>query len=66
MSIGDVVGEIFLQVVIDLLVKGPGFLIVRIFKADADPDGAWSIAAGLAFWAVLGGSAYLVYRAVAL
>lgn len=65
MPVGEVVGHVLVEVVLELLIKGPGFLIVRVFRPNADPDGAWSIVAGLIFWALLGGLAYGAYRVLA-
>lgn len=64
MPLGEVVGHVLVEVVLEFLVKGPGFFICRLFKPDIDPDSGWSVVAGLLFWAVLGGMGYLVYRAV--
>ena len=45
-----VIGNIVLEGVLDVLIRGPGYLICRIFKKDINPDGGWVIVAGLAFW----------------
>ncbi len=62
MPLGEIAGHLLIEVVLEFLIKGPGFLIARLFKPDIDPESRWSIALGLAFWAVLGGLGYLVYR----
>jgi len=59
---GEVVGHILFEVVLELMIKGPGYFIARNFRRDANPDGAASVIAGLLFWAALGGMAYAVYR----
>lgn len=65
MPLGEVVGHVLVEVVLELLIKGPGFFIARLFKEDVDPDGAWSIVVGLLFWGLLGGLGYFLYGAVA-
>jgi hypothetical protein len=49
------------EVVIELLVKGIGYLICKPFKKNIDPDGGMVIFVGLAFWlfVILGG--YFAY-----
>jgi hypothetical protein len=44
------IGNIVLEVVLEILIRGPGYLICRIFKKDINPEGGWVIVAGLAFW----------------
>ena len=63
MPVGEIVGHVLIEIVLEVLVKGPGFFIARLFKRDADPDGGWAILAGVLFWACLGGLGYLAYRA---
>ena len=65
MPVGEVVGHVLVEIVLELLIKGPGFFIARLFKPSVDPDGAWSIIAGLLFWALLGGLVYGTYRVIA-
>lgn len=54
-------GEMFMQIVVELLVKGPGYLICRLFRRDASPDGGVVVLVGLLFWAVVVGAIYAVY-----
>jgi len=62
--IGDLVGAFLSEVVLELAIKGPGYLIARGIKSNVDPDGGWAVLAGLTFWAVIGTAGFLVYRAV--
>ena len=62
MPVGEVVGHILGEVVLELMIKGPGYFIARLFKPDAEPDGAATVVAGLLFWAALGGMGYAAYR----
>ncbi len=61
MPLGDIAGQFLTEVVVELLIKGPGYLIARMFKPGIDPDSAWSVVFGLVFWAILGGFGYLAY-----
>ncbi|MBU0620556.1 MAG: hypothetical protein KJ795_01790 [Gammaproteobacteria bacterium] len=47
------VAHIFLEIVIEILVRGPGYLICRVFRRDIDPDGGWVVVVGLSFWFAL-------------
>jgi len=59
-----VVGEILLEIII----KGPGYVIVRLFKTpksgEVEPDGALAIIAGVVFWVLIGVGAFLTYMAM--
>ena len=69
--IGNIIGEVagtvvrwmVIDIVSDVLLKTPGYFIVRrIAKADGfDPDGWRVVVAGLLFWSVLGGLGYGLY-----
>lgn len=58
--------EIFLQVVLELLLKGPGYLILRyVFlrdDKDIDPDGVLVVFLGVLFWLILSCIGYFTYR----
>jgi hypothetical protein len=45
-----VVGNAVLEIVLEMLIRGPGYLICRTFKRDINPEGGWVIVVGLAFW----------------
>ena len=59
-----VVGEILLEII----VKGPGYVIVRLFNppksGEVDPDGALAIAVGIAFWVLIGVAAFFTYMVI--
>ncbi len=63
--IGRFLAEIFIQLIFELLIKGPGFLILRFVflkkDNDIDPDGILVVFIGLMFWGILGLSAYYLY-----
>lgn len=54
-------GELFMQIVVELLVKGPGYLICRLFRRDANADGVVVVLVGLLFWAAVAGAIYAAY-----
>ena len=72
MPIGDVavallggvlraIGNMIVEVIQEIAIRGPGYLLCRMAKRDIDPDGGWVIVVGLAFWVVIGVLGYLVY-----
>ena len=65
--VGRVIAQICVDIVFELLIKGPGYLLAKLLgrsgKPDPDPDGFLVIAAGLLFWAVVGLAIYFLYRA---
>lgn len=69
MPLGEVAGEvvsglarliahIFLDVVLEILIKGPGYVICRPFSRSVDVDGVMVFIAGLLFWLVVGAVGY--------
>ena len=72
MPIGDIAGEllggvlraigsIFVEVILEIAIRGPGYLISRMFRNDIDPDGGWVVVVGLVFWIVIGVISYFAY-----
>ena len=53
-----VIGNIVLEVVLEILIRGPGYLICRIFRNDINPDGGWVIVVGVAFWILVAASGF--------
>ena len=64
MPLGDIAGgligaalrliaQIFFEIVLEIIVRGPGYLICRLFKRDIDPDGGWVFISGIVFWVAL-------------
>lgn len=56
-----VIGAIFVDVVLEIVIRGPGYLICRAFNKNIDADGALVMGVGLAFWIVLAIAGYTVY-----
>lgn len=56
------VSQLFLEIFFELLLKGPGYFIVKkLTKRDPSSDGFPVIITGIVFWAVLGFGAYVIY-----
>jgi hypothetical protein len=65
--VGRVIAQIFVDIVFEILIKGPGYffmrLSVRFGAKEPDPDGFAVAIAGILFWAIVGLGAYFLYRA---
>ena len=60
--IGKFFIEVFLEIVLEILIKGPGYFILRkISKAPQDIDGFKVIFLGLLFWIAVGTICFAVY-----
>lgn len=55
-------GEIFLQVIVEILIRGPGYLICRVFDRRIDSEGIWVFLAGILFWVFVGFGGHYVYK----
>jgi len=54
-----IVGQFFVEIVIEVLIKGPGYFLVKLIsKSQPDPDGVYVLIVGFLFWIVVG---YIVY-----
>ena len=66
--IGRFLLDIFLQVVVEILIRGPGIMIMKLLvpggREDFDPDGIFVIVIGVMFWVVLGCAGYFTYQFV--
>ena len=73
MPLGDIVGEVvgivarvtvqlFVEIVFEILIKGPGYLLVKLFKANVDPDGFIVFLVGILFWLVIGICSFIIYK----
>ncbi|MBV1871960.1 MAG: hypothetical protein KUG83_05385 [Gammaproteobacteria bacterium] len=60
--LGRFVSQIFIEIIFDILLKGPGYFIGRIFtKGEPDPDGFIVVTTGIVFWVVLGFGVFSIY-----
>lgn len=67
-TVARLLGQVFAELILEILIKGPGYLILRGLRrssaAPLDPDD-WRVAvAGIAFWGVIGGCAWWIYRSL--
>ena len=69
MPLGDIAGGIvdgllrlltrlFVDIVLEVLIRGAGYVICRRFSASVDPDGVAVLITGLLFWAAVGAGGY--------
>lgn len=54
-------GEIFVQVIVEILIRGPGYLICRIFDKRIDSESIWVLFVGILFWLLVGFCGHYVY-----
>ena len=75
---GDVVGEVFVSIlrgagrvifqlvvelIIEIMIKGGGYILVRMFRPKSYPgEGACTIV-GIIFWVLIGTAVYFIHRA---
>jgi len=54
--VGRLIGHLFIDIILELLIKGPGYLINKAFarKKDIDPDGFLVLLTGIIFWVLIG------------
>ncbi|MDJ0701544.1 MAG: hypothetical protein QNJ07_16990 [Woeseiaceae bacterium] len=43
---------LIVDVLFELAIKGPGYLFIRMFKANIDPDGVAVVVTGILFWVI--------------
>jgi len=59
------IGRFFIEIIFELLLKGPGYLICKQFtKSELDPDGFLVIFTGFVFWVIVGFSIYGIYSSM--
>lgn len=62
--IGRAIGQIFIELILELLIKGPSYLIIKFFSKnnEKEPTENKLIIIGLLFWCFVGSCAYLVFK----
>ncbi|MEE2730695.1 MAG: hypothetical protein VYA55_07710 [Pseudomonadota bacterium] len=60
-SASRLIGNIIVEVIFELLVKGLGYLVCRIFFRSVDPDSSLVVVVGLSAWVIVLFSAYFLY-----
>lgn len=59
---GRFIAQLFIEIILELLIKGPGYLIAKIiFKSEPDVDSFVVITFGILFWLLLGVGGYALY-----
>jgi len=62
--IGRAIVQIFIELILELLIKGPGYLIIKFFSKinEKDPRENKTVIIGLIFWCFVGSTTYLVFK----
>ena len=62
--IARAIGHIFIEIILELLIKGPGYLIAKLISKNRqmEPTENKSIILGILFWCFIGGVAYMVVK----
>jgi len=55
-------GYLVTDVFVEFIIKGPGYLLCRLFKREVDLDSGWVVFVGVIFWACIGGLAYGIHK----
>lgn len=55
------VGQVLIDLVAEVIVKGPGYLICRLFSKDIDPDGMRVAVVSILFWITLATAAWAAW-----
>ena len=60
--IGRLIGYFIVEIVFEILIKGTGYFITRLFtKNDPNPEGFLVIFVGTLFWTIISALAYSIY-----
>jgi len=57
-------GHVIVDVIFELLIKGVGYGICRMFSKNVNPDGAVVIMTGIGFWMVAGIISFVMYTGI--
>ncbi|MCW8875529.1 MAG: hypothetical protein OQJ89_03415 [Kangiellaceae bacterium] len=61
--IGRVIYQIFIEIILEIIIKGPGYILYKLVKGqEPDPDGISVFILGMLFWVLMGYGVYLVIR----
>lgn len=59
---GRFVAQIFIEVILELIIKGPGYFLTKLlYKREPDVDGFAVVALGLVFWLIVAGGCYSIF-----
>ena len=60
--IGRLIGYFITEIMFEILIKGTGYFITRLFtKNDPNPEGFLVISVGALFWIIISALAYSIY-----
>ena len=60
-SVFRFVGQVLIDLVAEVIVKGPGYLICRLFSRDVDPNGMRVAVVSILFWIALATGAWAAW-----
>ena len=59
---GRIIGQILIDLIFEIIIKGPGYFIVNLFTVEKpDTDSFTVIASGFLFWVAIGFGGYGIY-----
>ena len=61
-AVFKIIGRLFVEVIVEFLLKGAGYLVCRIFSKRIDPDGIMVMLVGLVFWVIITTGVFLLYE----
>ena len=63
--VGRIIGQLFVDIILDILIRGPGYMIVRVLSGSkkdiSDQDCIVITFAGVVFWIFIGFGIYLIF-----
>jgi len=55
------IGRIFLELIVEVMIRGAGYLICRLFSKRVDSDSVFVLVVGILIWLVLMAGGYVLY-----
>ena len=64
--IGKLIGQVFLELIFEIILKGPGYIIVKLFSKnkEKEPSETPVFIVGVLFWVVIALIAFVVMKYV--
>ncbi len=56
------IGQLFIEIVLEFLISGLGYLLCKPFKKDVNPDGALVVVVGIVFWVIVVVGVWQIYN----
>jgi hypothetical protein len=57
-----VIGRVFFEIVFELLIKGVGYALIKLFRPQSEPSDTSCGMVGLVFWMALIAVGFVIYR----